>query len=106
MSGAGSAPPAAQPPPRRPRACDFSAAQLGRGDYRHTVTDAAAARRDASPGLLFAGAALVGALVALTLGVYGKVHDPASETTIRWFFTTTLHFKAWMTTVAVFLAIL
>jgi hypothetical protein len=70
------------------------------------VTDAATARRDASPGLLFAGAALVGGLVAVTLGVYGKVHDPASETTIRWFFTTTLHFKAWMTTVAVFLAIL
>ena len=38
--------------------------------------------------------------------MYGNVHDPASETTIRWFFTTTLHFKAWLTTVAVFLAIL
>ena len=48
---------------------------------------------------------LVGALVAVAAGVYGQVHDPASETTIRWFFTTTLHFKAWMTTVAVVLAI-
>ena len=54
----------------------------------------------------FGGAALVGALVAVALGVYGNVHDAASETTIRWMFTTTLHFKAWMTTVALVLAIL
>lgn len=52
-----------------------------------------------------AGAALAGALVAVAAGVYGQVHDPASETTIRWFFTTTLHFKAWMTTLAFVLAI-
>jgi hypothetical protein len=69
------------------------------------VTDTVAGRNEASPGLLFAGAALVGALVAVTLGAYGQVHDPASETTIRWFFTTTLHFKAWMTTLALLLAI-
>ncbi len=58
-----------------------------------------------APGVLFAGAALVGALVAVAAGVYGQLHDPASETTIRWIFTTTLHFKAWMTTVALVLAI-
>jgi hypothetical protein len=58
-----------------------------------------------NPNVAFLGAAAVGALVATALGVYGKVHDPASETTIQWFFTSTLHFKAWLTTVAVVLAI-
>ena len=53
-----------------------------------------------------AAAVVVGALVAVLLGVYGRVHDPASETTIKWFFTSTLHFKAWMTTLALALAVL
>ncbi len=47
----------------------------------------------------------VGAIVAVAAGVYGGVHDPASEPTAQWFFTSTLHFKAWMTTAAVVLAI-
>lgn len=55
---------------------------------------------------LFAGAALVGAAVAVAAGVYGKLHDPASETTIKWFMTSTLHLKSWFTTVALALAIL
>ena len=59
-----------------------------------------------NPNVAFLGAAGAGALVAVALGVYGKVHDPASETTIQWFFTSTLHFKAWLTTVAVVLAII
>jgi hypothetical protein len=50
-------------------------------------------------------AILVGALVAVALGVYGKVHDPASETTIQMFFKSTLHFKAWATTVVLVLAV-
>ncbi|MDF2731686.1 MAG: hypothetical protein K0S92_311 [Desertimonas sp.] len=57
-----------------------------------------------APGVWFAGAALAGALVAVALGVYGQVHDAASETTIRSVFSTTLHFKAWMTTAALVLA--
>ena len=60
---------------------------------------------DTAPGLAFGGAVLVGAAVAVAAGVYGKVHDPASETTIKWFFTSTLHLKSWFTTVAVVLAI-
>jgi len=52
------------------------------------------------------GAVVAGALVAVLLGVYGKVHDPASETTIQWFFSSTLHFKAWATTAVLVLAIL
>src|SRR6266566_383329 len=57
------------------------------------------------PSLVFAGAAVAGALVAVLLGVYGRVHDPASETTIKLWFSTTLHFKAWATTVILVLAV-
>jgi hypothetical protein len=53
----------------------------------------------------FMVAVLVGAAVAVATGVYGRVHDPASETTIKWFFTSTLHLKAWLTTAALVLAI-
>jgi hypothetical protein len=58
-----------------------------------------------APGVRFGAAVLIGAFVAFAAGVYGRLHDPASETTIQWFFSTTLHFKAWMTTVALVLAI-
>lgn len=56
-------------------------------------------------GLRLAGVLGVGALVAVAAGVYGQIHDPASETTIKWFFTSTLHLKAWLTTVAFALAL-
>lgn len=62
-----------------------------------------AGRKDSS--LVFAGAVLAGALVAVLAGVYGRVHDPASETTIKLFFSTTLHFKAWATTLILVLVI-
>jgi hypothetical protein len=62
-------------------------------------------RRAWSPTMVFAGAAGIGAIVAVAAGVYGGVHDATSEPTMEWFFTSTLHFKAWLTTVAVVLAI-
>ena len=49
--------------------------------------------------------ALVGAAVAVSLGVYGSVHDPTGEATIALFFSSTLSLKAWFTTVAVLLAV-
>ena len=55
---------------------------------------------DSAAGKLFAGAVLAGAAVAILAGIYGKAHDPASETTVKWFFTSTLHLKTWFTTVA------
>ena len=58
------------------------------------------------PALFFGGALLAGGLVALLAGVYGSVHDPASETTVQWFFSTTLHMKAWMTTLAVLFGVM
>src|SRR4029079_10885852 len=60
---------------------------------------------DSAAGKLFAGAVLAGCAVSLLAGIYGKAHDPASETTVKWFFTSTLHLKAWFTTAALVLAI-
>lgn len=68
------------------------------------TTKSAASER--SPSMLFAGAVVAGALVAVLVGVYGRVHDPASETTIKLFFTTTLHFKSWATTAILVLVIM
>lgn len=60
---------------------------------------------DRAPVRAFVVAVLVGAAVAVAAGVYGRVHDPASETTIKWFMTSTLHLKAWLTTVALALGV-
>lgn len=73
-------------------------------DTNTATADAGTAGR--STNMVFAGAVLVGALVAVLAGVYGRAHDPASETTIKLFFTTTLHFKAWATTAILLLVIL
>ena len=58
-----------------------------------------------SPLAVFGAAAGVGAIGAVSAGVYGRHHEPAGEATMQWFFTSTLHFKAWMTSLAVLLAI-
>ena len=47
---------------------------------------------------------VVGAAVALFLGAYGRIHDPTGEATISLFFSGTLNFKAWSTTLALLLA--
>jgi hypothetical protein len=59
----------------------------------------------ARPEAAFGMAVAVGAAIAIVAGVYGQVHDPASETTITLFFSTTLHMKAWMTTLVVVFAL-
>jgi Family of unknown function (DUF6529) len=65
---------------------------------------AAVPQRDPVAGrLLLAG--LVGAAVALTLGIYGNAHDPASDLGITLGFTNTLTMKVWLATVAVALAV-
>ena len=68
---------------------------------QRSTTRRARAPIDSAAGKLFAGAVLAGCAVALLAGIYGKAHDPASETTVKWFFTSTLHLKAWFTTVGV-----
>ena len=53
--------------------------------------------------LLLAGT--VGALVAVSLGIYGNVHDPASDLSITLGFTDTLTMKVWLATLAVLFAV-
>lgn len=54
---------------------------------------------------LFGVAALLGGAVAVLTGVYGQVHDPSSETTFSFILSTTLHMKAWFTTLALVFAV-
>ena len=53
--------------------------------------------------LLLAGAA--GAAVALTLGIYGNVHDPASDLSITLGFKDTITMKVWLASIAVLFAL-
>jgi hypothetical protein len=53
----------------------------------------------------FALSLLAGALVALSLGIYGRVHDPTGDSLITMFFTRTITLKAWLATAAVTLAV-
>jgi uncharacterized protein DUF6529 len=52
--------------------------------------------------LLLAGG--VGALVALSLGIYGNVHDPASDLSITLGFKDTITMKVWLASLAVLFA--
>jgi uncharacterized protein DUF6529 len=59
-------------------------------------------RSDTSRALWMA--LLLGGAVAIAVGVYGSVHDPAGQQTISLFFSNTLSFKAWMTTLILLIA--
>jgi Family of unknown function (DUF6529) len=48
---------------------------------------------------------LLGAVVALGLGVYGRVHDPTGRSLVTLFFTGTINLKAWLATTAFALAL-
>jgi Family of unknown function (DUF6529) len=54
--------------------------------------------------LLLAGA--VGALVAVSLGVYGNVHDPANDLSITLGFKDTITMKVWLASLAVLFAVI
>jgi len=66
------------------------------------MADAATSKGDSRRVLVALGA---GALVAVGLGVYGKVHDPTGEAIFTLFFTATLNLKAWFATIAALLAL-
>jgi hypothetical protein len=51
------------------------------------------------------GIALIGAAVAVALGVYGSVHDPTGEALFTLFFSATLNMKAWLASVVLLLAL-
>ena len=53
--------------------------------------------------LLIAG--LLGAGIALTLGIYGNAHSPASDLTITLGFTNTITMKVWLATIALVFAV-
>jgi hypothetical protein len=71
------------------------------GEDRH-VTDAVAEDRSGNR-LLLAG--LLGALVALSLGIYGNVHDPASDLSITLGFKDTITMKVWLASIALLFAL-
>ena len=50
--------------------------------------------------------ALVGAGVALTLGIYANAHSPASDLTITLGFTNTITMKVWLTTIVLCFAVI
>src|SRR5688572_20160796 len=58
-------------------------------------TAAVVRRGPRSPTVVFGAAVGVGAAVAVLAGVYGQVHEASREPTVEWFFTSTLHLKAW-----------
>ncbi len=64
---------------------------------------AVAPQPDASSRLLLAGA--VGALVAVSLGIYGNVHDPANDLAITLGFRDTITMKVWLASAASLLAV-
>ena len=63
-----------------------------------TTTDRSGAR------ILIAG--LLGALVSLTLGLYGSIHDPASDLSITLGFADTITMKVWLATLSVLFALI
>jgi hypothetical protein len=54
-------------------------------------------------GLLLAGG--IGAAIALSLGIYGNAHDPATDLSITLGFADTITMKVWMASIAVLFAI-
>jgi Family of unknown function (DUF6529) len=68
-----------------------------------TSTEAVADQRSVSPRLVIAF--LVGAAVAVFLGVYGRVHDPTGETVATLFFDDQITMKVWFATAAALCAV-
>jgi hypothetical protein len=70
-----------------------------------TASSEQAARPTTSPGLRFAGLLLVGAAVAVSLGVYAREHSPAGRPLFTLGFSGMLQMKAWLTTVVLAFAL-
>jgi len=85
-----------------PAALAFVRATL-RGSRAAMAVETHATAPDGSTRLLLAGT--LGALVALSLGIYGNVHDPASDLAITLGFQNTITMKVWLASIAVLFAI-
>jgi hypothetical protein len=57
-----------------------------------------------SPNVTLLGAALIGAAVSISLGVYAREHDPAGQALFTMGFSGTINMKAWLATIALVLA--
>jgi hypothetical protein len=69
------------------------------------VDAAPAPGRASSAGARLLAAGALGAFVALTLGIYGSVHEPASDLAITLGFADTLTMKVWLATIALLFAL-
>jgi hypothetical protein len=67
------------------------------------MTTAARPAPQASTRLIVA--LLLGALVAVALGAYGRVHDPTGRSLVTLFFSATITLKVWLATLAAAFAI-
>ena len=67
--------------------------------------EAASAPRPDEAGPRLLAAATVGALVAVALGIYGNVHDPATDLSITLGFSDTITMKVWLASVSVLFAL-
>lgn len=73
---------------------------------RHADEASGAASRAGLPGpAVLVLLILAGAAVALSLGVYGRVHEPTGQTITTFGFPALLDMKAWLTTAAGVLAV-
>jgi hypothetical protein len=78
----------------------------GRRRYHASAMTALAPSRPEAPGRgRLALALLLGALVAVALGVYGRFHDPTGRSLVTLFFTATINLKVWLAMAAVTLAV-
>jgi hypothetical protein len=67
--------------------------------------DATHAPPPASPAQKLLGAAALGGIVALSLGIYGNVHDPSQKLVFTLFFSSTITMKVYLATLAVGFAV-
>jgi Family of unknown function (DUF6529) len=65
--------------------------------------DAGTIERSPAPRLLVAVG--LGAAVALTLGIYGRVHDPSQELVFTLVFSSTIAMKVWLASIALAFAV-
>jgi Family of unknown function (DUF6529) len=70
-----------------------------------TAASTAPEPRRSISGAWLLGAGAIGAIVAVTLGLYGNAHDPASDLAITLGFADTITMKVWLSSVAVLFAL-
>lgn len=75
------------------------------GGVRHVSDTVAPSTTDEPRSTALLVAAAAGAAVAVLVGVYGHAHDPAGQALFTLGFSGTINMKAWLTTLALVLAV-